>query len=653
LLAGLLNGQQSQQEVADLKRLTMEELAKIEVVSVTKEPTRLERTPAAIHVLTREDIRRSGATSIPDLLRFVPGVEVSRIDSSTWAVGIRGFGTTFSRSVLVLIDGRSVYTPLFAGVNWKLQNVLLEDVERIEVIRGPGGTIWGSNAVNGVINIITRNSRDTRGVFASAGGGNLDQAGGGFRYGGNLGSNLSYRFYGMAFSRGPEFHNDHGNFDDWRLGQGGFRMDWDNQRRDAVTVQGDLYKGEIGQRQSIAYYLPPSSVNLEKTQDVSGGNFLVKWRRKVNDWSDIQVQGYYDRTYRFGAQLGETRDTFDLDIVHHITRLHRHDIAWGIGGRWSPSDFVQTVATVDFQPHQQSDNLYSTFVQDEIAIVEDKLWVTVGSKFEHNRYTGWETQPGARLVYTPTHHQTWWGAITRAVRTPSRLDQDIRITGLATLNPVPVFARISGSPTFRSESLLGYEAGYRTYIRNAVSMDISGFYNSYDHLLSLEPGALFIEPAPQPPHVVLPIVGGNGLRASTTGFEIAPQWNPANWFRLDGSWSYLNMNVKTRPSSSDTSTPRAVEGSSPRHQAAVRAAVDLPRSIELSLGGRYVSALPAQQVRSYATADARVAWRPVPHIEFSIVGQNLIQPHHPEFGGDPGGLIGIRRGIFAQIAFRN
>src|SRR6267143_1691530 len=372
-----------------LKQLSLEQLGNLEVTTVSKEPGEIQRTAAAIYVLTQEDIRRSGATSIPEVLRLVPGVEVAQIDSSTWAVGIRGFGNSFSKSVLVLIDGRNVYTPLFAGVDWKLQNVMIEDVERIEVIRGPGGTIWGTNAVNGVINIITKNSKDTQGTLVSVDGGNVDQGTGEFRQGGKFGRNINYRVYGMAFGRGPQFHSDHDNFDDWQLGKGGFRMDWDNRGTDSFTVQGDLYKGGVGQRENVAFYSPPASINLDGTEHVSGGNILGRWSRKLDEASDFQLQAYYDRTYRLGPQLGETRNTFDIDFLHQWKVLPRQDIIWGLGARWSASDFIQTVATVDFLPHHQSDNIYSAFVQDEIAIVRDKLSATIGGNL------GLESQPGS------------------------------------------------------------------------------------------------------------------------------------------------------------------------------------------------------------------------------------------------------------------
>jgi iron complex outermembrane receptor protein len=637
---------------ARLRDLSLEQLGNVEVTTVTKSAKQASRTAAAIYVLTGEDIRRSGATSLPELLRLVPGVEVARTDSSTWSVGIRGFGNDFSRSVLVLIDGRSVYTPLFAGVNWKLQNLLLEDVDRIEVIRGPGGTIWGSNAVNGVINIITRNSKDTLGEFAFLGGGNIDQVNGGFRYGGGAGRNVSYRVYGMAFDRGTEFHSDRDNFDDWQLGQGGFRMDWETRSRDSFTLQGDIYEGRIGQRQTIASYSPPASNNVNSIQEVSGGNVLGRWRRNLSGGSDIQIQAYYDRTYRFGSQIGETRNTFDLDFIHHFTFFPRQDVTWGGGARWSPSDVIQTVATVDFLPHHQSDDLYSTFAQDEVALVSGKLWLTVGSKFEHNIYTGWEFQPNVRLLYTPSSRETLWASATRAVRTPSRLDTDLQLTGLIATNPLPVFLRLTGNPDFRSETLVGYEAGYRSLLTENVSFDAAAFYNNYDHLQSLELGSLFVESTPAPLHAVYPVVSRNGVEGRTSGVEIAANWKPVNWWRLEGSYSYLHMGLKTKPASVDTTTVNSLEGSSPNHQAVFQSLFDLGRNLDVSLAVRYVSALPAQHVDAYETVDARMAWRPVRHIEFSIAGRNLAQPSHAEFGGDPGPLIGIRRSIYAALAFR-
>ena len=632
-----------------LKQLSLEQLGNLEVTTVSKEPGEIQRTAAAIYVLTQEDIRRSGATSIPEVLRLVPGVEVAQIDSSTWAVGIRGFGNSFSKSVLVLIDGRNVYTPLFAGVDWKLQNVMIEDVERIEVIRGPGGTIWGTNAVNGVINIITKNSKDTQGTLVSVGGGNVDQGTGEFRQGGKFGRNINYRVYGMAFGRGPQFHSDHDNFDDWQLGKGGFRMDWDNRGSDSFTVQGDLYKGGVGQRENLAFYSPPASINLDGTEHVSGGNILGRWSRKLGEASDFQLQAYYDRTYRLGPQLGETRNTFDIDFLHQWKVLPRQDIIWGLGARWSPSDFIQTVATVDFLPHHQSDNIYSAFAQDEIAIVRDKLSATIGSKFEHNIYTGWETQPTARLLWTPSPHQTVWAAVTRAVRSPSRLDEDLQLTGFLTTSPLPVFLRVAGNPRFVSETLLGYEAGYRTLVTSRLYVDLSLFRNKYNDLTSFGSPTLSFESSPPPLRLVVTIPWANEVKGNTEGFEIAPNWKAASWLELKASYSYLNLDLASKSGNLGTGMANTDEGSSPRHELVIQPSFNLPKRFELDPTYRYVSALPAQAVKSYSTMDVRVGWRFAEQMELSVVGNNLFQPQHAEFGGDPGGLLGIKRSVYARI----
>ncbi len=632
---------------APLKQLSLAQLGNVEVTATTKEPETVWRTPAAIFVITQEDIRRSGATSIPEVLRLAPGVEVARVDSNQWAVGIRGFGNSFSKSVLVLIDGRSVYTPLFAGVYWDVQNVLLEDVERIEVIRGPGGTVWGVNAVNGVINIITKRSKDTHGKLAAVGGGNVDQGSGRIHYGGGYGTNVNYRVYGMAFGRAPGFHSDHDNFDDWQVGQGGFRMDWDNQKRDTLTVQGDLYKGNVGQRVNIGYYSPPASINIDGSQDVSGGNILGRWRRTV-DAGDIQVQAYYDRTYRLGPQFGETRNTFDVDFIHHLTLLPRQDFIWGVGARWSPSDFIQTVATVDFLPHHQSDNVYSAFLQDQIAIVQDKLALTVGSKFEHNIYTGWELQPSARLLWTPNSHETIWASVSRAVSTPSRVDENLRLTGFTTV-PLPIFLTVVGNPKFVSETLLGYEVGYRKLITPQLYVDVSLFHNDYNNLTSFGAFALSAETNPSPPHLLLTLPWTNGIMGSTNGGEISPDWKASRWLELKASYSYVSLDLKNKPGNTDVGTRISDQRSSPRHQVVVQSLFNLPKRFEFDPTYRFVSALPAQSVKSYSTMDLRFGWHFAGNVEASVVGQNLFQPNHTEFGFSPGPMIGVSRSVYGQI----
>jgi iron complex outermembrane recepter protein len=633
-----------------LTQVSLEQLGQIEVTTASKRPVKVSRTPAAIYVLTQEDIRRSGATSIPEALRLVPGVEVAQIDSNTWSLGVRGFGSALSRSVLVLMDGRSVYTPLFAGVYWQVQDALLEDIERIEVIRGPGGTIWGANAVNAVINIITKNAKDTHGTLVSTGGGNLDQGFAHFRYGAGNDKSFNYRIYGKAFVRGPEFHPDGHLFDDWRMGQAGFRADWDLQQRDTLTLQGDLYNGDAGQRLVINSYSPPFMTNVEQNVELGGGNLLGRWKRMLAAGSDIEVQTYYDRTNRKQANFAESRDTFDIDFIHHLVLPWRQDLLWGLGARLSSGNATDVDPTVVFTPGHFTDKLYSSFVQDEIAIVRDRVSLTVGSKFLHNSYSGFEVEPGARVLWTPNQRQTVWGAITRAVRTPSRVEEDLQLTGILAPNPL-TFYRIVGDRGFSSENLVGYEAGYRSLVKPRFYVDVAAFYNNYDHLLSIEPGAPFSETTPAPPHTVVPFFFRNGLLGNTSGFEIAPDWTPLSSWRLKGSYSYLYMDLTKHSGSLDTTTASSTQGSSPHHQIVIESSVDLPKKLEFDQTFRYVSSLPAERVGAYATADVRFSWRAIRSMEFSVVGQNLFQPHHPESAGDPGPLVGVERSVYGKITW--
>jgi iron complex outermembrane recepter protein len=641
-----------------LKQLSLEELGNVEVTTASKEPEQVWHTPAAIYVLTQEDIRRSGATSIPEVLRLVPGVEVARTDSDHWAVGIRGFGGQFSKSLLVLIDGRSVYSPLFAGVYWQVQDVLLEDIERIEVIRGPGGTIWGANAVNGVINIITKSAKDTRGMLASVSGGNVDQGIGEFRLGGTNGQGFDYRVYGKGFIRGPEFHPDGSNFDDWRTGQLGFRTDWNVTSRDTLTLQGDMYKGLDGERVAISVYShPPDSLParlvLNGSHDVAGGDFVGRWRRKISEDSDIQIQGYYDRTSRHSPQLDEIRNTFDIDLLYHLTLKERHSVLMGLGARWSPDAITQKFATLDFLPQKETDSIYSWFLQDEITIIPKKLSLTLGSKFEHNNYSGFEIQPNVRAVWTPTTHQSFWAAVTRAVRTPSRLDQNLQLTDLLRVTPAPpIFLRVVGSKHFRSEQLLGTEVGYRTLIVKKLYVDLAVFHNEYNDLYGYGAGTAFLENLPAPPHLVFQLPLANALKGSTTGVEIAPDWKPAQWWELKGSYSYLHLYVHDKRGSTDALNTVSDNGSSPHHQVVIQSLFNLPKKFELDMTYRYVSALPAQTIEAYGTGDLRFGWRPTANWDFSVVGQNLFQPQHPEFGSDVDTIVGIKRSAYGKITWR-
>ena len=645
----------AQQSTNPVKQLTLEQLGNVEVTTVSKEPEEVWKTPAAIYVITQEDIERSGATTIPDALRLAPGVEVARIDSSKWSIGIRGFGSRLSRDVLVLIDGRTVYTTLLAGTYWEVQNVVLEDVERIEVIRGPGGTIWGPNAVNGVINIITKNSKDTHGALVTAGGGSLEQGFVRARYGGGNGKGLDYRAYVMAFDRGQEFHQDARNFDRWRAAQAGFRADWAKSTRDTFTFQGDLYDEGAGESVTATSYTPPYSQTLDGTALLSGGNIVAQWHRTQGEGKDIQVEAFYDRTNRHEPNFTDLRDTFDVDFLDRFRLAGRQQISWGWGARFSRGDDPAVVSGLTFQPVKKTDQLITGFFQDDIGLIANRLVLSLGTKLLHTDFTGLQWQPSARLLWTPTDKQTLWAAFTHAVRTPSDAERDFYLSGYIGSGPggLPYFARFNGNPNFQSEELNGYELGYRRLLVRQFYVDIATFFNHYGDLFSEDiTGAPFLETSPSPPHYLLPADFGNGLLGTTEGVEIAPEWRPTTFWRLRGTYSFLEMHIKRGLNSLDVGTALTIQGSSPQHQATVESDFDLSKRFHLDLTYRYVSALPAQSVPAYSSADVRFAWQLDQQFEFSVVGQNLFQPHHFEAAGDPGPLVGISRGVYGQITWR-
>ncbi|HEY2737950.1 MAG TPA: TonB-dependent receptor, partial [Thermoanaerobaculia bacterium] len=398
---------------AELKNLSIEELMQLDVTSVSRRSERLSQAAAAIAVITQEDLRRSGVTNLPDALRLVNSLFVGRSSQRDWAITARGFAITTANKLLVLIDGRSIYTPLFSGTFWDVQDTLLEDVDRIEVIRGPGATLWGANAVNGIINIITKRAADTQGGLAVAGAGHpLERGFGALRYGGTVGESGHYRVYGKGFDRGPlELAGGASADDPMHMGQGGFRTDWGEGKADAFTLQGDAYDGRIGQA-------------LGGDTRVDGGNLLGRWSRHVAAGSDLDLQLYWDRTHRLIPEtFEEHRDTFDLDLQNHLRVGERHDVVWGFGLRRTQDEVINSAA-VAFLPSRQSQDLYSVFAQDEIGLRDD-LHLTAGAKLEHNSYTGFELQPNVRMTWVLNDRRTVWGAVSRAVRTPTRLDENI------------------------------------------------------------------------------------------------------------------------------------------------------------------------------------------------------------------------------------
>ncbi len=555
----------------------------------------------------------------------------------------------------MLIDGRTVYTTFFAGTYWEVQDTLMEDIDRIEVIRGPGGTIWGPNAVNGVINIITKDTKSTHGMLASAGGGNEEQAFLNFRYGGGDGKNFNYRIYGKGFTRSPAFHSDGRNFDDWRAGQTGFRMDWSRGTRDTLTFSGDLYKEEAGESVQATSYTQPYSRIIDANAHLSGGNVMARWERKLADESGFQVQAYYDRTNRHEPNFGELRDTFDVDFLHRFRVHDRHRISWGAGARLSDGRALPVVSGLTFDPNDRTDHLFTAFFQDEIGLVNNRLSLVVGSKLLRTNFTGFALEPSARLMWTPTDNQAYWAAFTHALRTPSRAEEDFFLSGYITSTPdgTPFFARFNANHEFASEQLNGYEAGLRRLITPKIYVDLAGFFNHYHDLFSQElTGPAFPEATPAPAHILLPAQFRNGLLGATTGVEIAPEWRPSTFWRLRGSYSYLHIDLKKAPRSGDLGTAPTIEGSSPQHQITILSSFDISKTLQLDLAYRYVSSLPGQQIPSYSTADLRLAWRFHEEFEFAVVGRNLLQPWHTEFLGDPGPLVGIRRSAYVSLTWR-
>ena len=614
----------------------------IEITSVAKKEQKVSETAAAIFVITQEDIRRSGVTSIAEALRLAPGVTVSRIDSNSWAIGVRGLASGFSRSLLVLIDGRSVYTPLFAGVYWDVQDTLLEDIDRIEVIRGPGGTIWGANAVNGVINIITKNAAETQGLLATAGGGSEEKGFGGVRYGGKIGENFNYRLYGKGFRRDAQFTPHLSDSDDWQKGQGGFRTDWNLRETDNLTIQGDMYRGKAGQRTSVSSFSAPFAAFVEKDVDLSGMNLLGRWSRTLSQTSDLALQVYYDRTFRREPTFHERRNTVDFDFHHRFKLTGHQELIWGLGYRYT-KDEIETIPTLVVSPEDRADNLFSAFIQDEIVLVEDRLRLTLGSKFEHNDYTGFEFQPSARISWTPAQGHSLWASVSRAVRTPSRVDRDV-IASTAPDPALPIFARLLGNKNFDSEKVLAYELGYRIQPTDRFFVDLAAFYNRYDDLFSVETGTPFLEPG----RLIFPFEFDNKLKAKIYGIELAADWRWLDWWRWRFSYSHLQINVERKPGGNDTLTVRPTEGGSPQNQVAVTSFVNLPGNLELDGIFRYVDSLPGQDVGRYFNLDLRLGWHASKNVEVALVGQNLLEGHHAEWSRG----TEIQRGVYTKVTWR-
>jgi iron complex outermembrane receptor protein len=615
---------------AGLADMSIEELVEVEVISLTslfKKETKLEQAPAAAAVVSPDDIRRLGITTLPEALRMVPGMDVARIDSHQWAISARGFNAQFANKLLILMDGRTIYGPAYGGVNWGMQDVVMEDLERIEVIRGPGASLWGANAVNGVVNVLSKSARDTQGILVSVAAGTEDQPTTTVRYGGKLGTNLYYRVYGKYFDRdGLVTSSGADAMDDWNSWQGGMRMDWEPGDRDKLTLQGQYYNVFVNENENVVVLVPPYVTTTNLQNHDCGGNVLARWTREFTGSSTLTVQAYYDHFKQEQVGTSETRDTIDLDVQHRFQLGARNDIIWGLGYHFTADTFPPNFF-LTWAPPERQDHLYSAFVQDEISLLPRRLSLTIGSKFEHNDYTGFEIQPSVRLLWTPSEKQTVWAAVSRAVRTPSRYETSARVNYSVSAITNPPFLgldRLSGNADADAEELIAYELGWRIEPVKQLSFDVAGFYNQYDNLLKFVPGSNYI----QGPVMVFPQTIQNAGSAETFGAEVSALWKVTDRWRLQAGCSWLHVDLHPND--------RAFQGNT-EYQVQLRSYLDLPGNLEFNGALYYVdqqvaeAGLGTATVPAYVRLDLGLAWRPTKTLEIGFWGQNLLDNQHPEF----------------------
>ena len=654
-----------------LRQLELEQLMDLEVTTVSRTESTVGESAAAVFVLTQEDIRRSGATTIAELFRRVPGMNVARIDNNKWAISSRGFNDRYADLLLVQVDGRTVYNPLFAGVYWDTVVYPLEDIERIEVIRGPGASVWGANAVNGVINIITKSAKDTQDGQLSVGGGSRDLGFGTLRYGDKLGDNAWYRIYGEGFNRWKEQFSEGEINDEWYVGDIGTRLDWDISQNDTVFLDGQYRHSKTGQSDILPQLTPPFSFRDLDRRITNAGHVLGRWTHTADKDSNLTLQAYWDHFEQEIKNLQQNYrwDTYDLDFQHGFPLGDRQKFMYGLGYRFVnvflPKSGIDNGFIFTWDRPNRNIHLFSAFVQDQIALVKDRLSLLLGTKLEHNDFTGVEVQPTGRLLWTPTDWQSAWFAVSRAVRTPSLLEDSVLLTlAPVSTSPERIFPRITFNTAFQSEEVIAYEVGYHAQPSEEFSLDVALFYNDYRNLRI----GVFGSPAPGPDgSLILPLIIGNRMKGEAYGVELAGDWRPTEWWRLYGAYTFLEMKLHADQSlpPETISAAESNEGHSPQHQVYLQSSWDLGRSVELDLMGRYVSRLTGfnpdnipgfpDEIDAYFEMDARLAWRPFKDLELSIVGQNLLENHHPEFSSSPQGqllrnpLAEIGRSVYGRV----
>jgi iron complex outermembrane receptor protein len=623
---GVAQTQNGSSSITALKALSLDDLMNVAVTSVSKAPQALSDAPAAIYVVTRDDILRAGARTIPDMLRLAPNLQVAQITASNFAVTARGFNGSAASKLLVLIDGRSVYTPFHSGVDWAVQDVVPENIERIEVISGPGAALWGANAVNGVINIITREASDTQGGSLNAGSGNLEDRGT-VQYGGKRGQDFSYRAYVDSYRHGNDITARGANGrDGLKQTQGGFRTDY-APAGDRLTVQGDFYQGSENQLSG-------------PNKATSGDNLLARWHHELPGGSALQIQTYYDYVaFTNPGAASDYLNTYDLDIQHSFPWGGRQNIVWGGGYRLQQDNFpivLSGTQLAHFSPTNRTLYLGNVFFQDSIAVT-DTLKLVLGTKLEDDTYSGFEPLPNVRLAWNITNADTAWAAISRAVREPSRIDRDLFVGAGA--------ASVIRGGDFQPERLIAYELGYRAQISAKASISISTFYNVYTDLRSAEPAS---------PARLFPIEFANLMSGDTDGVEVWGNYAVNTWWRLAAGANWLHEKLHFDPGSRHL-TSNAIAGDDPSYQASLRSTMDLTHHWALNLDLRRIGALPDPASPAYTELAVHLGWTPLPTLEFSLTGSNLIHPQHLEFGTVTAPLqlgasgVETRRSGFANI----
>jgi len=604
-------------------------------------------------VLTGEEILRAGHSSIPEALRMVPGLSVARLDSHTWIITARGFAGEYAGKLLVMIDGRSVYDPFFSGVSWELQDVPLEDLDRIEVIRGPGATVWGSNAVNGVINIITKKASDTQGGLVVGGGGPQERAGM-IRYGGHT-EIAQYRTYFK--------YNENGNFvlpdgtsaqDGWHMWRAGFRTDWQATEANSLTLQGDLYDGQESTVNTLPSLSPPYGRTFRATDHLSGGNVLGRWTHASGEHSDWSLQFSFARTEAPNPIFGIDRNTFNLEFQQQFDLGSRQTVVYGTGGRFMQAQYSNSFQVTHPETYD-TDKLLNVFVQDEIALVKDRLALSLGAKVEHGEFSGSKFQPSARLLWTPDHRNSLWASVSRAVRAPNPLETETRINetvlaGQGTPATLPTLVSVLPNPNLHAETLVAYELGYRLQPQKNIYLDIAAFVNVYNGLIITENYAAFVEATPAPAHLTVATQYDNELKRETHGIEIAPNWQVTDWWKLTGGYTWLHMSLGSQQVAQ---VEEEQPGDSPRHQWNLRSSMQWPRAVTFDTAVYYVDRLPAQGIASYVRLDARLGWQASARLNVSLSGTNLLTDRHAEFFGyGYASPVEIRRTLYARLTWR-